>query len=315
MTVGARKGDGMTKPGLQWVAAFVFVLAVAGPAWGSEMTEAGHQVAPTGRALEKMVLVQAPVEEVWRVWTTVEGVTSTFVSEAKIELRVGGPYEWYFLTDAPAGSRGGEGCKVLSFLPMRMLSFSWNAPPSIPKLREAGAKTHVVLEFEKLEGGRTRVKFAQLGFGSGAEWDEYYAYFDRAWGSVLENLAKKFASSAMGEAPAKKQFVYFVTPARDDFFDTGATPAEAKIIGEHFEYLKDLLADGTLILAGRSTGPPRYPSGKGMAALEMPAPGIVIFEAEDADSARKIMEGDPAVCEDVFKARVHAFGLALERGE
>jgi hypothetical protein len=30
------------------------------------------------------------------------------------------------------------------------------------------------------------------GWGEGGEWDQAYAYFDRAWGNVLANLKKRF---------------------------------------------------------------------------------------------------------------------------
>ncbi|UCE62233.1 MAG: SRPBCC domain-containing protein [Phycisphaerales bacterium] len=150
----------------------------------------------TGQQAEQILrtetTVSASLSEMWHAWTTTEGVTSFGPPEAKIELRVGGMYEWYFIPDAPEGSRGAEGCRVLSYLPMKMLSFTWNAPPSIPKLREARVKTHVVVEFTELDENRVKVVVSQLGFGQGEDWDKYYAYFDKAWPSVLHYLKKYF---------------------------------------------------------------------------------------------------------------------------
>ena len=148
------------------------------------------------RILKKEIVVAAPLAAVWRAWTTTEGVTSFAPPKADIELRVGGSYEWYFQPDAPEGSRGSEGCKVLSYLPMKMLSFSWNAPPSIPELRDAGVKTHVVVALSELGGGRVNVTLSQLGFGEGEPWDRYYSYFDKAWPWVLAELQKRFGPSA-----------------------------------------------------------------------------------------------------------------------
>lgn len=144
------------------------------------------------RILHKQAAVTAPLAQVWHAWTTTEGVTSFGPRRASVELRVGGPYEWYFTPDAPEGSRGGEGCTVLSYLPMKMLSFTWNAPPSIPTLRESGARTHVVIEFEELPDGRIGVSLHQLGFGEGEDWDRYYEYFDEAWPKVLTWLKQRF---------------------------------------------------------------------------------------------------------------------------
>ena len=268
------------------------------------------------RIIAKDVTVSAPLERVWAAWTTSEGTASFFAPKSHVELRVGGPYEMYFVPDAPEGSRGSEGCHVLSYIPKEMLSFEWNAPPSIPTLRTAGAKTHVVLRFEELDEGRVRVKLAHLGFGRGEAWDKYYEYFDRAWGRVLENFEAQFppAGETSKQPPqAKKHWVYYIRPARPGFFD-GATDFENEKIGEHARYLKTLLDDGTLVLAGPSFGPPYYPdTDSDTIPFEMPTPGIVVFEAQDAEAARKIMANDPAVKAGVFKARLNEFRLVFHR--
>jgi hypothetical protein len=44
----------------------------------------------------------------------------------------------------------------------------------------------------KLEpaGGGTTVHLAEYGFGEGGKWDESFAYFQKAWAMVLDNLEK-----------------------------------------------------------------------------------------------------------------------------
>jgi len=143
------------------------------------------------RELKKEVTINGPVSEVWRLWTTEQGITSFFAPQAKVELKVGGFFEMYFMPDQPYGSRGAEGCRILEFEPEKSLSFSWNAPPSIPALRDAGEMTRVDLEFTPVDG-RTHVAFRQHELGEGADWDAYYDYFDNAWSYVLSNLRQHF---------------------------------------------------------------------------------------------------------------------------
>jgi uncharacterized protein YciI len=79
-------------------------------------------------------------------------------------------------------------------------------------------------------------------------------------------------------------------------------------------YIKQLLAEGRLVLAGPAFDPPQYPEDNPRAiALEMPTPGVAVFEAENDDEARRILEGDPAVKSGVFKGRVNPFKLAFWR--
>ena len=41
--------------------------------------------------------------------------------------------------------------------------------------------------------------------------------------------------------------------------------------------------------------------------------GIVVFEADDAEAAEKIMRDDPAVAASIFKGELHPFRVALIR--
>jgi uncharacterized protein YndB with AHSA1/START domain len=144
------------------------------------------------KILRKEMIVPATLKEVWEAWTTTEGVKSFFSSQAKVELAVGGPFEIYFLLDALDGSQGSEGCRVLSYLPGEMLSFSWNAPPEFGELR--GRHTIVVLRFEQVEPGQVKVTLWHHGWGKGGEWNKLYDYFDKAWSYVLGNLKKRFVA-------------------------------------------------------------------------------------------------------------------------
>ena len=154
------------------------------------------------RIIVKSARVAVPVDEVWKAWTTVEGVTSFFAPQARVEARPGGAYEMYFDPSGPAGSRDGEGCKVLSLDPPHLLAFDWNAPPHLPGVRKQRTIVNVALE-PAPGGGVTEVRLTALGWGHGAEWEQAHAYFERAWGQVLEWLAQRYAPPA--SAPSEKE--------------------------------------------------------------------------------------------------------------
>lgn len=139
------------------------------------------------KIITKKTVVNCPVEKAWWKWTTHEGLKTFFGQDNQMELRIGGPFEIYFSTDAPAGSRGSEGCKVLSYLPDRMLSFSWNAPPQFAEIRSGDYHTWVVIRFaEAADGKKTEVELSHLGWPDSKEWDEVHDYFDKAWGYVFK---------------------------------------------------------------------------------------------------------------------------------
>lgn len=143
------------------------------------------------RVIDKTVTIPAPLNEVWNAWTTSEGAKTFFARDAWIDLRIGGAYELYFDHDAPRGSQGSEGCKILAFIPRRLLAFSWNAPPEFPNVRKEYA-SWIVVEFDSVDVKHTRVRVAHLGWKDGEEWDGVYRYFVRAWGLVLFWLDHRF---------------------------------------------------------------------------------------------------------------------------
>ncbi len=100
---------------------------------------------------------------------------------AHIDLAVGGRYEWLF-----DGRVGSNGCQVLSYVPGRMISFTWNAPPTQPEQR--AQRTWVVVELMPSAEGATALRLTHLGFGEGEGWDATRAYFEKAWPHVLQTM-------------------------------------------------------------------------------------------------------------------------------
>jgi len=116
------------------------------------------------RSIHGEVVVAANLKDVWEAWTTEAGVKTFFAPDCQIDLKPTGKYEMYFSPESQPGVRGGEGCRVLAAQPMSMLSFTWNAPPSLPEVR--GQYTHVVVRFCEMDGG-VRVVLTNDGWGSG----------------------------------------------------------------------------------------------------------------------------------------------------
>jgi len=95
------------------------------------------------------------------------------------------------------------------------------------------------------------------------------------------------------------EWIYFLHTPRDDFAAT-MTPEEERVWGLHFERLKRMLADGTLIMAGPTLG--RINT------------GIAVIEAPDEAGARRIMDEDPALTSSFATGELRGFRVSLLRG-
>jgi uncharacterized protein YndB with AHSA1/START domain len=164
-------------------------VALVGVAILGLLSWAGHVLAAE-RVIEKSVVVEATLDQVWDSWTTREGIIGFFAPDAKIEPRVGGAFQIYIDPLAEPGMKGADEMRFMALQPKKMISFDWNAPPSLPEAR--AQRTFVVVRFEPLGEKQTRVTLHHSGWGEGGEWDKAYAYFDRAWGNVLINLQKRW---------------------------------------------------------------------------------------------------------------------------
>ena len=142
------------------------------------------------RALDKEVTIAASLDEAWAAWTTREGIVSFFAPDAQIDPRVDGAFHIHMDPLAEPGMKGADEMRYMALQPKKMLSFDWNAPPSLPEAR--AQRTFVVLRFEAVDAQHTHIRIHHTGWGDGGEWDKAYAYFDRAWGFVLGNLKKRF---------------------------------------------------------------------------------------------------------------------------
>ncbi|WP_372364959.1 YciI family protein [Candidatus Uabimicrobium sp. HlEnr_7] len=91
-------------------------------------------------------------------------------------------------------------------------------------------------------------------------------------------------------------YLIMYKPQRENFINS-LTKKEEQVLGEHFAYLQNLLAEKKLLMAG---------------PCEDGSLGIAIIEVESQELAQKIMNNDPCVKQQVFSAEVKEFRLSLK---
>jgi uncharacterized protein YndB with AHSA1/START domain len=144
------------------------------------------------RAITKQVVVKAGVDAVWNAWTTTAGVKTFFAPDALVEARPDGPFQIYINPYAAPGMKGADDMRVLGVQDRKMISYTWNAPPSLPEAR--AQRTVVIVRFKPLGDNETQVTMTHLGWGDGGQWDQAFDYFNKAWDTVLGNLQERFVS-------------------------------------------------------------------------------------------------------------------------
>jgi uncharacterized protein YciI len=100
----------------------------------------------------------------------------------------------------------------------------------------------------------------------------------------------------------KKHFFAIIRPYRQDFI-TNPNEEEDKIMLDHFNYLKTLLKQKVLYLAGPTL-------------IQEDPFGILIFETESEEKAKELLENDPSVKSGIQKiVELRPIRLSLVREE
>jgi len=102
--------------------------------------------------------------------------------------------------------------------------------------------------------------------------------------------------------PETGQYLYKIQPTRPEMLQEGLTPEEAERVSQHFDYLKELVDRGIVILAGRTLN------------TDASSFGIVIFNAPSDAAAHELVNNDPAVKGGVMRAELYPYRVALLAG-
>jgi uncharacterized protein YndB with AHSA1/START domain len=195
----------------------------------------GQSAASSGtQAVVTEGIVNAPVAEMWRVFSTGEGYTKLGVAKAEIDLRPGGLARSHY---DPAGVLGDEGtivAEILAFEPQRMIATRIKSPPKGFPFMEAYKSVWTVVSMEDLGDGRTSVRIVQEGYGDDEESRKMQEFFKSGNAWVLKKLQSAYDDSvkpgsgavAHSESPlAPIEIVQMVPGAREEVWKAYTTSA------------------------------------------------------------------------------------------
>jgi uncharacterized protein YndB with AHSA1/START domain len=159
----------------------------------ARIAAAGSSSAATTPADEKELVIEVTVPaaraEVWKAFTTSDGLSTWLTPGATVDLRPGGEWTARF----PGGSTGGG--TIISFVPEKELVVSALAPEKFPTVR--ATRTVVKFDFESRGDNATAVKLTQTGWKDGKEWDQAYEYLTAGNAELMATLYRRFVNGPL----------------------------------------------------------------------------------------------------------------------
>jgi uncharacterized protein YndB with AHSA1/START domain len=163
----------------------IAILAVfTGSALSQDAVKVIRQSEPA-KALILELSVPASQADVWKAFTTSDGLSTWLTPGAVVDLRSGGEWTAHY----PGGHTGGG--TILSIAPQQELTLAALAPEQFPDVRSQ--RTTAKFEFIS-EGSSTLVRLTQTGWKTGEEWDKAYDYLAKGNAQLLWTLHRRFVS-------------------------------------------------------------------------------------------------------------------------
>ena len=156
-------------------------------------------LAQDGSRLVHEGVVNAPLDQVWAAFTTREGMESWMAAHAEIELKLGGTMKTQYDPKRTIDDARAIENTILSYEPMRMLSFKVTKAPQGFPFPNAIKNMWTVVYFEAQGEKATRVRVVSMGFGTDDESKKMREFFNRGNASTLQRLQKRFALKADAE--------------------------------------------------------------------------------------------------------------------
>jgi len=147
----------------------------------------------TPDAIEKEILINAPVETVYRVITEPSQIAQWFSDAAEIDLRPGGAGTLTF-EDRATSNRMAVRLLVVAAEPLRRFAYRWDYPDG----EQPREDNSLLVEFTlTAEGAATRLRVTESGLATvqrpGLDTAAYYEAHDKGWDAHLASLEKYVA--------------------------------------------------------------------------------------------------------------------------
>jgi uncharacterized protein YndB with AHSA1/START domain len=139
-------------------------------------------------------VVAAPIEEVWKIFATSEGYKVLGPALAEVDLKIGGTIRSRYGADGALGDAETIENTLLAYEPPTMMATRIAKTPASFPFKSAWKNPWTVVTLVPLDGGKTRVRAASLGFGADEESVAMRRFFEAGNQSVIENVQRHFAA-------------------------------------------------------------------------------------------------------------------------
>lgn len=147
--------------------------------------------------------INAPLAEVWSLFTSADGLRRAGVAEAEVDLKIGGTIRTHAGANGKLGDANTMTQRILAFDPQRMLALRIEQAPSDLPGRDAVGEVWTVMYFSAAGEAMTHIRIVGLGYDDDPASQALRQHLETSYRNVLTRLAKPYwPTCALCKAPS-----------------------------------------------------------------------------------------------------------------
>jgi len=150
-------------------------------------------LATADQPLVHSAVIDATVKDVWKAFTTTDGIKSWMVAEGDVDLRIGGKIRTGYRAGTDLNGPNAIENTIIAFDPERMLAIRNTKAPETFPFKKAISEVWTVVYFDAVGKDQTRVTSKMLGYRREDESIRMRRFFMDGNKQTLAELAKHFA--------------------------------------------------------------------------------------------------------------------------
>ena len=153
----------------------------------SYVTQYGEKV------LQLSIIVPATVKEVWKLFTTDEGLKKWIAPVAKIDMKIGGSIRTNYDSNKTVDDSSSIKLDIINYIEYEMLTLKVNLNNSFPaEAKKEDKNLQEILQFVKVGEHETKIISTMVGWGQGSNWDKAYSFFEKGNVWTYKEILKLF---------------------------------------------------------------------------------------------------------------------------
>jgi len=159
----------------------------------AQVTNSSYTTQYGERVLQLSITVPMKKSDVWKLFTTDEGLKKWIAPVAKIDMRTGGCIRTnYDRTKTPEDSTSIR-LDIINYLEYEMLTLKVNLNNSFPaETKKEDKNLQEIIQFVDAGRGKTKIISTMVGWGQGNDWNTVYGFFEKGNDWTYKEILKLF---------------------------------------------------------------------------------------------------------------------------